>query len=99
MFIYGNEYIGNYYLFKNKQFPLTLRIKSKIANIFLLRKSDALKISITFPKIWEKLNKKCELNYFALKEVTCKKINHFCINNNIFCFGSNNYNINNFCNI
>ena len=83
MDIYSNEYIGDYYLFKKKQFPLTLRVKSKTANIFLLRKNDAFKISVTFPKIWGKLTKKSERNYFALKEVIYKKINNYCISQNI----------------
>ena len=81
--IYRNEHIGNYYLFNKKQFPLTLRVKSKTASIFLLRKNDALKISVTFPKIWEKIAYKSTQNFFSLKELTFKKINNYCISHNI----------------
>ena len=73
-----NEYIGEYYLFKNKPIPLSLKVKTKIANIFLLRKSDAVKISIAFPEIWGRISNKSEKNAIAIQESLIKKIKNYC---------------------
>ena len=76
--IYKNEYIGIYYLFKNKQIPLSLKVKSKIANIFLLRKNDAIKMSVVYPTIWSTIVKKAEKNAISLEKKMLKKIKNYC---------------------
>ena len=76
--LHTNEYIGEYYLFKNKPIPLSLKVKTKIANIFLLRKSDAVKISIAFPEIWGRISNKSEKNAIAIRESLIKKIRNYC---------------------
>ena len=53
MYIKRNEHFGITYMLLNRPSPLSLRVKSKKADIFLLRKHDATIISKAYPRIWK----------------------------------------------
>ncbi len=72
-----NENFGEVYLFLNKPSPLSLKVKSKKAELFLLRKSDASDISIRYPNIWSKFFKKSYLNMLSIKSLTIHKLKHY----------------------
>ena len=73
-----NESYGIVYMFLSKPSPLSLRVKSKKAELFLLRKSDAVSISKKFPNIWKKQYKKSYINMNSIKKRTIKKLKDYC---------------------
>jgi len=72
-----NESFGNVYMFLCKPSPLSLRVKSKIAELFLLRRSDASNISSRYPNIWAKYFQKSYKNMLSIKALTIKKIKYY----------------------
>ena len=75
-----NESYGSVYMFLSKPSPLSLRVKSKKAELLLLRKSDVSKISYRYPKIWAKYFKKSYINMLSIKQIAIHKIKHYWIN-------------------
>ena len=73
-----NESYGIVYMYLSKPSPLTLRVKSKRAELFLLRKFDAFSISKKFPNIWKRQYNKSYVNMNSIKNKTFKKLNNYC---------------------
>ena len=73
-----NEHFGITYMFLNKPSPLSLRVKSKKADIFLLRKHDATTISKAYPHIWKLISEKAFHNMVAIKNKTIETLNSYC---------------------
>ena len=73
-----NESYGMVYMFLSKPSPLSLRVKSKKAELFLLRKFDAFSISKRFPNIWKKQYNKSYINMNSIKKRTLKHIKKYC---------------------
>ena len=92
-----NEHFGSLLMFLNKRSPLTLRVKTKKAELFFLKKIDAIEISTSYPNIWKRVNKKSFHNLKEIKKIMKKIIKHFCETYGIdFDFGStvyHNYNL------
>lgn len=57
-----NEHFGDILMFLNKRSPLRVKVKSKHAELFFLYKTDAVEISMSYPKIWRKIIKKSLYN-------------------------------------
>ena len=72
-----NESFGTVYMFLSKPSPLSLRVKSKKAELLLLRKNDVSDISKRYPNIWAKFFKKSYLNMLSIKTITLHKIKHY----------------------
>ena len=79
--ILKNENFGEIYL--NKPCPLSLRVKSKKVDLFLLRKKDAINIKNDYPNIWKRIIDKARHNMKAIKALTRKVINRYCKINGI----------------
>ena len=47
------ENFGGLLVFLNRRTPLTLRVKTKKADLYYLKKIDALEISSNYPNIWK----------------------------------------------
>ena len=72
-----NESFGDVYMFLCKPSPLSLRVKSKIAELFLLRRIDASDISSRYPNIWAKFFKKSYKNMLSIKKIAIQKIKYY----------------------
>ena len=72
-----NESYGVVFMSLTKPSPLSLRVKSKKAELLLLRKSDAMEISQRYPNIWMKYLKKSYFNILSIKNIAIKKIKHY----------------------
>ncbi len=72
-----NENFGEVYMFLSKPSPLSLRVRSKKAELYLLRKYDVSDISIRYPNIWAKFFKKSYLNMLTIKSLTIQKIKYY----------------------
>ena len=57
-----NEHFGDILMFLNRRSPLCMKVKTKYAELFLLNKTDAVEISMSFPKIWNQIIKKSLFN-------------------------------------
>ena len=65
-------------MFLNKRSPLTLRVKTKKAELYFLKKIDAVEISTSYPNIWKRVNRKSFHNLKEIKNIMKKIIKHFC---------------------
>ena len=72
-----NESCGVVYMVLDKPCPLSLRVKSKIAELLLLRKADACDISQRYPNIWMKYFKKNYYNMFSVNNIAIQKLKHY----------------------
>ena len=77
MEIRKNEHFGDINIFLDEPAPLSLKVKSKISELLLLRKSDAISISNDYPNIWKKLQIKSYFNLFKIKKLTFKKLKRY----------------------
>ena len=52
-----NEHFGDALMFLNERSPLNAKIRSKTAELLMLRKLEAIKIYSLYPNIWKRINK------------------------------------------
>ena len=76
--IRNNEHFGDVLMFLEKRSPLRVRVKSKKAELFFLRKMDAIKISTNYPNIWRRINKKSIFNFKQIKKSIHKIVEIYC---------------------
>ena len=77
------EHFGDELMFLNEPSPLNLRVKSKIAEVLLLSKTDVVKISCNFPNIWKRMNERSIFNLEQIKILIMRKLSIFCDSNGI----------------
>ena len=81
--ILKNEHYGEVFMFLQKPSPLSLRVKSKYSELFLLRKQEVMQISKAYPNVWKKIYYKSYHNMKSLKRLTKKIIIQYCRNNGL----------------
>ena len=79
-----NEHYGDILMILNERSPLTVRVKSKKAELFFLQKTEATEISNKYPNIWKRIVHKSLFNMKQIKYLIKKKIIIFCDLNGIF---------------
>ena len=82
-YIRRGEHFGEIFMFLNKPSSFTLRVRSKKAELLLLKKIDAIEISSNYPNIWKRVIKKSFKNLIPLKELASKEMIKFCGKNGI----------------
>ena len=50
-----NEHYGDIMMFLNQRSPLGVRVSSRIVELFSLKKTDVIEISMLFPNIWKEI--------------------------------------------
>ena len=78
-----NEYFGEILMFLNIPNPLSLKVKTKRVELYILRKKDAFNIRKDYQNIWQRINKKSIHNIKSLKSLTLGVINRYCEMNGI----------------
>ena len=82
-----NEHFGDIHLFLEKPCPFTIKVSSRISDLFLLRKYSAMNISSNFPNIWRRIKTKSYHNLVSIKKLTFKILKQYynthCYNKNI----------------
>ena len=78
-----NEHFGDILMFLNRRSPLSMKVKSKIAELYLLNKTEAVEISMSFPNIWEHIIKKSLFNMEQIERLINKTLKFFFKQNNI----------------
>ena len=86
-----NENFGEVHMFLQKPSPFTLKVKSRITEILLLRKSEAIIISNNFPNIWRSIHNKSYHNLLSLKKLAFKTLNQY-YNSHFYHRDSNEHN-------
>ena len=72
-----NEHYGDIHLFLDQRSPFTLIAKSRIVELLLLRKIDAINISKTFPNICRRIQNKSFHNLVSIKNIVYKKLKRY----------------------
>ena len=62
-----NEHYGDVHMLMEKPSPFTLKAKSRIVVLLLLRKHDVMIISKNFPNIWKRIQSKSYHNLVSIK--------------------------------
>ena len=65
--IRDNEHFGVSLMFLNERSPLFVKVKTKIAELLLLKKMEAIEIHSIYPNIWKRINKKSLYNLEQIK--------------------------------
>ena len=73
-----NEHFGGLLMFLNKTTCLTLRVKSSKAELYCLKKTDAIEISSKYPNIWKRINKVSFHNLNQISKQMLKIIKQYC---------------------
>jgi hypothetical protein len=80
LYIRKIEHFGDVYMFLDKPAPLTLKVKSKIAQIFILKKSDAMNINSIHHNIMNRVRQKSFKNLLAIKNKTIQILKKYTTN-------------------
>lgn len=67
-----NEHFGDVLMFLEVRSPLRLRVRTKKAELFFLKKIDAVNISSSYQNIWRRINKKSIFNFEQIKKSIIK---------------------------
>ena len=60
--IRNNEHFGDALMFLNEPCPLVAKVKTRTAELLILRKIEAIEIYSIYPNIWRRINKKSLFN-------------------------------------
>ena len=84
--IRNNEHFGDALMFLNEPCPLVAKIRTKKAELLILRKLEAIEIYSIYPNIWKRINKKSLFNmeqiYLKIKKIVIELTNRFNIDIN-----------------
>ena len=69
-----NEHFGDILMILNEKSPLTVKVKSKKAELFLLEKTQAIEISNRYPNIWKRIVNRSLHNMNQIKNIIKKKV-------------------------
>jgi hypothetical protein len=61
-------------MFLNERSPLVVKVKSKTAELLVLRKMEAIETYCVYPNIWNRINKKSLFNMEQIKQKIKKTI-------------------------
>ena len=73
-----NEFFGEILMFLNIPNPLSLIVKSKRVELYVLRKKDAFNIKTEYQNIWQRIHIKSIHNIKSLKSLTLDIIHRYC---------------------
>ena len=78
-----NEHFGDVPMFLNKKSPFYIRVNSRVADLLILKKLDAINISDKYPDVWKLVIKKPLENSKIIDNLTLKTLVNFCNLNGI----------------
>ena len=72
------EHFGDVFMFLNKNCPLWVKVKSRKADLLLLKKLDAIDISSNYQDIWKRILKRPLANSKNINKLILKILSNFC---------------------
>ena len=79
--IHKNEHYGDIVMLLNQRSPLGVRVCTRKAELFYLKKTDAIEISVSFPSIWKKLITNSLFNMKQISFLIKKTLNYYYMHN------------------
>ena len=79
----NNEHFGDVLMILNEKSPVTIKVKSKKAELLFLQKTDATEISNLYPNIWKRIVTKSLYNLNQIKNIIKKRVLLYCKLNDI----------------
>ena len=73
-----NEHFGDALMILNEKSPVTIKVRSKTAELLFLQKTDATEISNVYPNIWKSIVTNSLTNMNQIKNMIKKKIILYC---------------------
>ena len=78
-----NEHFGDALMFLNDRCPLNVKVRTRTAELFILRKIEAIEIYSIYPNIWKRINQKSLYNMEQINQKIKKIVEDFSIRYNI----------------
>ena len=78
-----NEHFGDALMILNEKSPVTIKVRTKNAELLFLQKTDATEISNVYPNIWKRIVNKSLFNMKQIKNMAKKKVILYCELNDI----------------
>ena len=82
--IRSREHFGDALMFLNERCPLVAKVRTRNAELLILRKMEAIEIYSVYPNIWKRINKKSLYNmeqiYLKIKKLVIEISNRYKIN-------------------
>ena len=79
-----NEHFGDALMFLNERCPMVAKVRTKTAELLILRKIEAIEIYSIYPNIWKRINKKSLFNmeqiYHKIKKVVIELSSRYKVN-------------------
>jgi len=72
-----NENFGGLYMFMRRPSPLSLKVRSKFAELYMLPKKEVFNIAKNYSNIWSKIHRKDFHNMLSIKHQTFNILNKF----------------------
>ena len=72
-----NENFGGLYMFMRRPSPLSVRVRSKFAELYLLPKKEVFSLAKNYTNIWNKIHKKDFHNMLSIKHQTFNILNKY----------------------
>ena len=79
----NNEHFGDVLMILNEKSPVTIKVRSKKAELLFLPKTDATEISNLYPNIWKRIVTKSLYNLNQIKNIIKKRVLLYCKLNDI----------------
>ena len=76
--VHKNEDYGGFFMYTGRRSPFLVRVKSKIADLYVIKSIEYSKLLEQYPNIWNRINKKNMYNIRQIKNVLIKTISQFC---------------------
>ena len=82
--IRSREHFGDALMFLNERCPLVAKVRTRNAELLILRKMEAIEIYSIYPNIWKRINKKSLYNmeqiYLKIKKIVIELSNRYKLN-------------------
>ena len=78
-----NEHFGDALMILNEKSPVSIKVRSKKAELLFLQKTDATEISNLYPNIWKKIVNKSLHNMSQIQNIIKRKLLFYCELNDI----------------
>ena len=82
--IRAREHFGDALMFLNERCPIVAKVRTRSAELLILRKIEAIEIYSIYPNIWKRINKKALYNmeqiYLKIKKIVIELANRYNMN-------------------
>ena len=76
--VHKNEEYGGLFILMQRRSPFTLRAKTKVVDLYTVKKENVTQLFNQYPNVWRRINKKTMHNLKQIKNIMIKKIYNFC---------------------